>query len=157
MMTPHLSKPLEVWNNGLLAPLEPWRLDLVEFHNEIRRNTGAKFCVATRWTYQDSTFENPNCPVPIPDMSGLVYATAGWKQWVVINPDGTTKLVINVPRVSNLSVPENGELGMPRHMTSTPLNIMYGEGSDGYRDDCRFFFDMHTGLLERVEFVGRHW
>lgn len=152
-----LENLLDVWDNGVLSPFDQGRPDLVEFHNEIREKTGAKFRIATRWTYQGKTFEDPNCPVPIPDMSGLVYATEGWKRWVVLNADSTMRLMIDVPRISSRSVPGKGELGIPRHMKSDPLNVMYGEGGDGDRDDCRFFFNMHTGLLDHVELVGRHW
>ena len=152
-----LSGLLKVWDNGALSPFDPKQTDLVEFHNEIRKRTGAKFGVATRWSYQGRTYENEKCPLPIPDFSGLVYATDGWKQWVILNPDGTTKFTIGVPRISMQSKPENGELGEPRHMKGGPPHIMYGEGSDGDRADCRFFFNMHTGELERVELVGRHW
>lgn len=42
-------------------------------------------------------------------------------------------------------------------MKGMPTHIMYGEGGDGIRNDCRFFFNMHTGKLENVELVGRHW
>lgn len=152
-----ISNPLEVWDNGMTSPLEPSRDDLVEHHAAFRARTGASFAIATQWTYQGVTYESSHRPIPIPDMSGLVYATRGWKQWVVLNPDGTENFVVNVPRVSSRSVPEEGDLGEPRHMKGDPLHVMYGEGSDGDRYDCRFFFDLHTGQLVRVQHVGRHW
>nr|CCA80178.1 hypothetical protein BDB_80572 [blood disease bacterium R229] len=46
-------------------------------------------------------------------MSGLVYATQGWKTWVVLNPNGTQRFVIQVPRISEKSVPDQGDLGEP--------------------------------------------
>lgn len=152
-----LTEPLKVWDNGITTVFDMERPDLVEFHEEIRRKTGAKFGVATRWTFQGRIYEDTNCPMPIPDMSGLVYAVDGWKHWVVLNPDGTKKFTINVPKVNDQSAPDIGELGEPRYRKGDPPNIMYGEGSDGHRDDCRFFFDMHTGECINVQFVGRHW
>jgi hypothetical protein len=157
MMVERLTNPCKVWDNGVVTPFNIERLDLVEFHNKIREETGAKFGIATRWSYQGRFYENTKCPVPIPDMSGLVYTSDKWKRWIVLSPDGGIKLVIDVPQISAKSMPENGELGEPRHMKDDPPHVMYGEGSDGNRDDCRFFFNMHTGLLERVELVGRHW
>lgn len=128
-----------VWDNGVITPLDLEWSDLVEFHNAIRKKTGARFGVATRWTYAGHTYEDANCAVPIPDMSGLVYATARWKRWVILNPEGVTKLVITVPRINFESDPEKGEFGEPRYVEGNPLHIMYGEGSDGSRHDCRFF------------------
>jgi hypothetical protein len=157
MTMDHLTEPLKVWNNGATSPFNPELADLVEFHEEFRNRTGANFGVATRWTFHGRTDEDANCPVPIPDLSGLVYATDGWKQWVVLNPDGTKQFTVKVPRISAQSVPEKGELGDPRHMKDDPLHIMYGEGSDGDRGDCRFFFDMHIGELVHAELVGRQW
>jgi len=153
----NLTQTLKVWNNGVTSPFNPERPDFVEFQDEIRNKTGAKFGISTRWIYQGKTYENAHCPIPIPDLSGLVYATDEWKRWVVLNPDNTTKFIIDVPRISAKSVPENGELGEPKYMKGDLPNIMYGEGSDGDRNDCRFYFNMHTGELLRVEIVGRHW
>lgn len=152
-----LMNPLEVWDNGVVTPLDQQRHDLVEYHRSIRAETGAKFTVATRWTFQGCVYEDSNCPIPIPDMSGLVYAAERWKYWIVLNPDGTKKFTINVPKVNKQSVPKLGELGEPRYRKGDPPNIMYGEGSDGHRDDCRFFFNMHTGECIHVQLVGRHW
>lgn len=152
-----LQEAVELWDNGAVSPFNPFADDIVTWFDEFFSKTGAKRRVATRWSYQGHTYENKKCPVPIPDFSGLVYATDEWKQWIVLNPDGTKKFTIGVPRISMQSKPENGELGEPRHMKGDPPHIMYGEGSDGDRADCRFFFNMHTGELENVELVGRHW
>ena len=113
--------------------------------------------ISTRWTYLGSTYEDLNCPQPLPDGSGLVYATDGWKTWVVLNPMGQQRLTICVPRISNRSKPENGEIGQPSYRSDLPKHVMYGEGGDGDRNDVRFYFDMRDGTLLRAEFVGRHW
>lgn len=148
---------VEIWDNGAVSPFNPSTEDIVAWLNDFFARTGARRRVATQWTFQGRTYESKHCPVPIPDCSGLVYPTKDWKRWIVLNPDGTTRLTIDVPRVSPKSSPENGELGQPRYMRGNPPYIMYGEGNDGDRDDCRFFFNMHTGQLENVEFAGRHW
>ena len=152
-----LQNAVELWDSGDTSPFNPPTEDIVAWLDEFFSRTGAKKRVATRWTFQDHVYEDANCPIPIPDMSALVYAVDGWKYWVVLNPDGTKKFTINVPKVNEQSVPELGELGEPRYRQGDPPNIMYGEGSDGYRSDCRFFFDMHTGECISVQFVGRHW
>ncbi|CBJ34814.1 hypothetical protein [Ralstonia solanacearum] len=128
-----------------------------EAREALKLNTGAKFPVATRWTYYGHVYEDANCPKPIPDMSGLVYATQGWKTWVVLNPNGTQRFVIQVPRISEKSVPDQGDLGEPLPLKGGAMHVMYGEGGDGERHDCRFYFNMHTGELMKVDFVGRHW
>jgi len=148
---------MRVWDNGIATSFDPYRADLVQYNESIRLQTGAKYGVATKWHFNGKIYEDSHSPMPIPDMSGLVYATPGWKQWVVINPDGTTRFLIDVPHVREHSNPSEGYLGDPRHSKGDSLHLMYGEGSDGYQDDCRFFFDMHTGQLLRTHFVGRHW
>lgn len=152
-----LQEPLEVWDNGAISAFDPTTEDIVAWLIDFFARTGAKRRVATRWIYHGKKYEDGNCPVPIPDYSGLVYPTQDFKKWIVLNPDGSTKFTIQVPRISSQSLPEKGELGQPRHKKGEPPYIMYGEGSDGDRSDCRFFFNMHTGHLENVELVGRHW
>lgn len=149
--------PLEVWDNGATSPFDPVTEDIVAWLSDFFSRTGARKRVATKWTYRGRTFESMECPVPIPDYSGLVYPSKDWKRWIVINPDGTTRFTIEVPKINEQSLPEHGELGEPKYMKGYPPYIMYGEGSDGNRDDCRFFFNMHTGQLEDVQLVGRHW
>lgn len=148
---------VKVWDNGTETPFDPYRPDLVEYHNSVRFQTGAKFGVATSWKYNGSVYQDSNSPTPIPDMSGLVYVAPGWKQWVIVNPDSSIRVVIDVPHVREHSNPAKGDLGEPRYFKGDPLHIMYGEGSDGYHNDCRFFFNMHTGELLRTEFMSRHW
>ena len=152
-----IKNAVELWDNGAVSQLNPPTEDIVKWLDDFFARTGAKKHIATRWLYEGRAYESAHCPIPISDLSGLVYATDEWKHWVVLNPDNTTKFTIEVPRISAKSVPENGELGEPRHMRGDLPNIMYGEGSDGDRNDCRFYFNMNTGELVRVEFVGRHW
>lgn len=153
---------VEVYANGKCIPFFlPERVQAVNpvaWDAQYRKQIGAELpVVATRWVHEGRVYEDPNCPIPIPDMSGLVYATPGWKQWVVLNPDGTTRFFIDVPLVREDSNPSQGYLGEPSHFKGDPLHLMYGEGSDGHQDDCRFYFDMHTGQLLRTHFVSRHW
>jgi hypothetical protein len=152
-----IENPAEVWDNGVETPIDIHRREVVAYHRSIRLKTGAKYIVATRWEFRGKTYENSHHPLPIPDFSGLVYATDEWRRWIVLAPDGIQRSVIEVPRISDHSKPEAGELGEPRYLEGDPPHIMYGEGSDGDRDDCRFFFDMHTCKLLRVQLVGRHW
>lgn len=152
-----LKDPLVIWDNGAVSPFNPPTEDLVSWLTDFFARTGARKRVATQWTYQGQVHKSENCPVPIPDNSGLVYSTEGRKRWVVLNPDGTVRFTIDVPRITQESLPENGELGEPMHMKGQPPHIMYGEGSDGALDGYRFFFNMHTGQLDDVQLAGRHW
>ncbi|WP_205569978.1 hypothetical protein [Ralstonia solanacearum] len=158
-MVKKIENVLELWDNGFTSSAEERdaAVDRMKWWDDFYEISGARKQIATRWTYQGNTYEDSNCPRPIPDMSGLVYATSGWKTWIVLNPDGTQRVVIHVPRISEKSIPENGDLGEPHHMKGDALHVMYGEGGDGDRDDCRFHFDMHTGELLQVDLVGRHW
>ncbi|MHA6878501.1 hypothetical protein [Ralstonia pseudosolanacearum] len=150
---------LEMWDNGVTSSAEERdaAVDRMKWWDDFYATSGARKQVATRWTYQGNTYEDSNCPKPIPDMSGLVYATHDWKTWVVLNPDGTQRFVIQVPRISEKSVPDQGDIGEPLPLKGGAKHVMYGEGGDGERHDCRFYFNMHTGELMKVDFVGRHW
>jgi hypothetical protein len=152
-----LQDPFEVWDNGALTPFYPATEDIVTWLTDFFMRTGARKRVGTQWTYQGKKYQSENCPIPIPDHSGLVYPTQDLKKWIVLNPDSTIKFTIQVPKISPESSPEKGELGQPQHKRGGPPYIMYGEGSDGDRNDCRFFFNMRTGRLESVDLVGRHW
>jgi hypothetical protein len=152
-----LEDPFEVWDNGAISPFEPVTDNIVAWLNDFFMRTGARKRIGTQWIYQGKKYHSKNCPIPIPDYSGLVYPTQDFKEWIVLNPDGSKKFTIKVPKISLQSSPEKGELGQPRHTKGDPPYIMYGEGSDGDRNDCRFFFNMHTGQLERVDLVARHW
>lgn len=157
-----IDEVVEVYANGRVAAMNPpdrlLALDPVAWDRKNRHMLGAELpIIATGWKHNGRYYEDSNCPIPIPDMSGLVYATAGWKQWVVLHPDGTVKAIIDVPKVTEQSVPALGNLGDPIHAKGAPLHIMYGEGSDGDKDGFRFTFDMHTCKLLKADFVGRHW
>lgn len=143
----------EVFENGSTLP---YGLKYEERESQ-KNQLGAKYTVATRWTYLGETYDDPNCPVPIPDGSGLVYATKGWKSWIVLEPNGRKNFEIKVPKLSQSSKPNEGELGAPQYRPDMPSHVMYGEGGDGDRYDVRFYFDMRSGNLVRTEFVGRHW
>lgn len=147
----------KVWDNDVLSPFDPIAEDIVIWLNDFFARTGAKKTVATQWIYRGKKYRDNNCPIPVPDYSGLVYPIDNFKKWIVLNPNGSMRFTITVPIISSASIPEKGYLGVPLHWREEPSYIMHGEGSDGDRDDCRFFFNMHTGQLETVELVGRHW
>ena len=158
----HIENVVEVYANGKVIPFDPperrMAVDPIAWDRQHRESIGAELPItATRWQYNGHSYESSNCPIPIPDMSGLVYATEGWKQWIILHPDGSVRSIIDVPRITEQSVPELGYLGDPRHDKGAPLYLMYGEGSDGDKDAYRFTFDMRTCKLLRADFVGRHW
>lgn len=147
--------PLRIWNDGSITPFfEPTR-DILEWIYQSLGPEKTRFPVATRWKFQNEILENRHCPVPIPDMSGLVYATPGGRYWIVLNPDGTVRFRIPVPQVTRRSVPSAGFLGEPQRSANEDKYIMYCDGSDGDRDDFRFFFNMRNGRLVQVHLNGR--
>lgn len=75
---------------------------------------------------------------------------------VVLNGDGTQRVVIGVPRVDANSSPEDGYLALP------PSSACFGgiewgcEGNDGHIDYL-FEFDWNTGTLLRYARPTRPW
>ena len=150
-----VNNALRVWNDGSVTPFfEPTR-DILEWIYQTMGPDKTRYPVATRWKFQEEELENRHCPVPIPELSGLVYATPGGRYWIVLRPDGTLRFRIPVPQVTRRSVPSNGYLGEPRRSLNEDDYIMYCDGSDGDRDDFRFFFNMRNGRLIQVHLNGR--
>jgi|GEM_PF-4483536 len=152
-----IQEVFKVWDNEVLSPFDPITEDIVVWLEDFFARTGAKKQIATQWIYKGRKYRDSHCPVPIPDFSGLVYTVDNFKNWIVLNPDGSIKFTIKVPKTSPASEPEKGYLGSPRYWKGKAPHIMHGEGSDGDRDGYRFFFNLHTGQLENFELVGRHW
>lgn len=148
-------KPVRIWNDGSIRPFFEPTKDILEGVYQTLGPTQARYPIATRWKFQEKILENHHCPVPIPDMSGLVYATPGGRYWIVLRPDGTLRFRIPVPQVTRRSVPAEGYLGEPRRSLNERNYIMYCHGSDGDRDDFRFFFNMRNGRLVQVHLNGR--
>jgi hypothetical protein len=147
--------PVRVWNDGSITPFyEPTR-DIMKWISEKIGPEKTRYPVATRWKFQSEVLENRHCPAPIPDRSGLVYVTPGGRYWIVLKPDGTLRFRIPVPQVTRRSVPSDGYLGEPRRSLNEDKYIMYCDGSDGDRDDFRFFFNMRNGRLVQVHLNGR--
>jgi hypothetical protein len=150
-----LRNPKRIWNDGSVTPFyEPTR-DIMKWISQKIGPEKTHYPVATRWTFQGEVLENRHCPAPIPDRSGLVYVTPGGRYWIVLKPDGTLKFRIPVPQVTRRSVPSDGFLGEPKRSLNEDNYIMYCDGSDGDRDDFRFFFNMRNGRLVQVHLNGR--
>lgn len=148
-----LEDPIEVWDNGIELPCRPLTEETAAWMEDLSVLAGAHRRIATRWRFRNEFYESRHCPRPIPDRSGLVYAIEGWKAWVVLRPDASTKFVITVPRLSHESMPDHGDLGHPREMQDGPPHVMFGDGSDGHRR-YRFYFDMRNGRLIDLRFDG---
>lgn len=147
--------PMRVWNDGSITRFyEPTR-DIVKWIYQAIGPEKKRYPIATRWKFQGEVLENRHCPAPIPDRSGLVYATPGGRYWIVLRPDGTLRFRIPVPQVTRRSKPSDGYLGEPRRSVNKENYIMYCDGSDGDRDDFRFFFNMRNGRLVQVHLNGR--
>ena len=147
--------PVRVWNDGSTTPFHEPTRDIMKWIYQTIAPEKTRYQVATRWMFHNEIMENRRCPVPIPDRSGLVYTAPGGKYWIVLKPDGTLRFRIPVPQVTRRSVPSDGYLGEPRRSLNEDNYIMYCDGSDGDRDDFRFFFNMRTGRLVQVHLNGR--
>ena len=147
--------PVRVWNDGSTTTFHEPTRDIMKWIYQTIGPEKTRYQVATRWTFRNEVMENRHCPVPIPDRSGLVYATPGGKYWIVLKPDGTLRFRIPVPQVTRRSTPSEGYLGEPRRSLNEDNYIMYCDGSDGDRDDFRFFFNMRNGRLVQVRLNGR--
>lgn len=151
-----ISNIRKLWDNGMESPFPAIRLEDID---DFKLKTGARHVVAFRWTYDDQELETPYQVSVLPDQSGLVHYENGdprTRRLVVMNGDGTTRVVIGVPRVDVNSRPEDGYLALP------PSSARFGaiewgcEGNDGYTDYL-FDFDWNTGALLRYARPTRPW
>jgi hypothetical protein len=150
-----IKNPVRVWNDGSVSRFHEPTRDIMKWIYQLIGPDKTRFQVSTRWKFQDEVIEDQHCPVPIPDRSGLVYVTPGGRYWNVLKPDGTLRFRIPVPQVTRRSVPADGYLGEPKRSLNEDNYIMYCDGSDGDRDDFRFFFNMRNGRLVQVHLNGR--
>jgi hypothetical protein len=146
----------KVWDNGVGSPFPALKLEDID---ELKRRTGATRVLAFRWQYRGEERETSHQISVLPDKSGLVQCDgfdADGPRLIVLNGDGTQRLVIGVPSVDVHSCPEKGYLALP------PSSAQFGgiewgcEGNDGHTDYL-FDFDWNTGKLLRYARPTRPW
>ena len=146
----------KVWDNGVESPFPA--VDLSDI-DELKQRTGAKRVVAFRWRYRGKSYQTSHQICVLQDKRGLVQCEGGsaaGPRLIVLNGDGSPRVVIDVPRVDKNSRPEEGYLSLP------PSSAHFGgikwgcEGNDGYTDYL-FEFDWRTGALLRYEKPTRPW
>ena len=146
----------KVWDNGVESPFPALKLEDID---ELKLQTGATRVIAFRWNFHGERLETTHQISVLPDKSGLVQCdgfTAGGRCLIVLNGDGTQRLIISVPRIDANSCPEEGYLSLP------PSSAHFGgikwgcEGNDGYTDYL-FDFDWNTGRLVRYARPTRPW
>lgn len=145
----------DVWDNGVVA-------DAALSGDEIDRfksATNAQRVIARRWIHQGKLNQTPYFVRTLPDQTGLVHYEGNdprRKRLIVLNADGSQRVVIGVPHIDANSRPENGYLSLP------PSSAHFGgiewgcEGNDGYTDYL-FDFDWQTGALLRYARPTRPW
>lgn len=145
----------EVWDNGAISPAS-MRYEEVD---RFKEQTGAKRVVATKWRYCDREYQVPYYVRPLKDCSGFVHHDKGdlrTGRLVVRNRDGSERVIIAVPKIDDLSQPEDGYLNLPPSSTHFG-GIEWGcEGNDGHTDYL-FDFDWDTGKLLRYARPTRPW
>ena len=146
----------KVWDNGVESPFPALKLDDID---ELRQRTGAEHVVAFRWRCGGKDFETSHQISILPDKSGLVQCEGGrtaGPSLIVLNCDGSQRVVIGVPKVNANSRPDAGYLSLP------PSSAHFGsidwgcEGNDG-NTDYLFDFDWDTGKLLRFARPSRPW
>jgi len=145
----------DVWDNGLIAPDNLSAEETQEF----KKRTNAVRVVARKWIYEGKVRQTSNQVRLLRDQSGLVcYEDNDPRtgRLIVLNGDGTQRVVIDVPRIDENSRPDKGCLSLP------PSSAHFGgiewgcEGSDGYTDYL-FDFDWQTGALLKFARPTRPW
>jgi hypothetical protein len=155
----HLMTKIEnlqnVWDNGAISSANLSVEETLEF----KKRTNAQHVVARKWLYDGKEYQTPHQVRPLQDCSGLVhYENDDTKTMhlVVLNGDGTERVVIGVPRLDHNSRPEKGYLSLP------PSPARFGgiewgcEGNDGCTDYL-FEFDWVTGALLRYARPSHSW
>ena len=151
-----LIKNLEdVWDNGTIASAHLSGNEIDRFKSV----TNAQRVIARQWICHGELHQTPYFVRLLPDQSGLVHYENNdprSKRLIVLNADGSQRVVIGVPRVDANSRPEEGYLSLP------PSSAHFGgiewgcEGSDGYTDYL-FDFDWQTGALLKYARPTRPW
>jgi hypothetical protein len=145
----------DVWDNGAIASAS-LSGDAID---RFKSATNAQRVIARRWVYQGDIHQTPYFVRLLPDQTGLVHYESNdprSKRLIVLNADGSQRVVIGVPRINANSRPEDGYLSLP------PSSARFGgiewgcEGSDGYTDYL-FEFDWRTGALLRYARPTRSW
>lgn len=145
----------EVWDNGAISRASLTGNEIDHFKEQM----GAKRVVATRWKCGGKELETPYYVRLLKDGSGLVHFDCGdlcSGRLVVMNGDGSKRVVISVPRIDRRSHPEDTCLNLP------PSSAHFGgiewgcEGNDGHTDYL-FDFEWHTGKLLRYARPTRPW
>jgi len=145
----------EVWDNGAISPASLFGEQIDQF----KQQTGATKVVGTKWEFSGVEHEVPYYVRLLKDKTGFVhYENNNLRtgHLVVLNGDGTRRVVIEVPRIDANSRPEDGYLVLP------PSSARFGgiewgcEGNDGHTDYL-FEFDWNTGALLRYARPSRPW
>ena len=144
-----------VWDNGLITSA-----DLsVEEIQDFKKRTNASRVVARKWLSDGNWYQTHHQARLLQDRSGLVFYQNDDPRTghlVVINSDGTRRLILSAPHVDTNSHPEEGYLSLP------PSSAHFGgiewgcEGNDGHTDYL-FDFDWMTGALLRYARPTRPW
>ncbi len=144
-----------IWDNGAIS-LESFSVEEIE---RFKQETGAAKVVGSKWHCNGNEFRCPFYVRTLADRTGVVHFENDQLQsgrLIVLNADGSRRVVITVPRIDANSRPEDGYLSLP------PSSAHFGgiewgcEGNDGYKDYL-FDFDWSTGKLLRYARPTRPW
>lgn len=122
-----------IWDNGMTTPATL----SVEETQEFKKQTNAHRVLARAWLYQGIAHRTSHQVRQLPDKTGFVFYEDDDPRTgriIVLNGDGTQRLVISAPRIDAHSCPEKGYLSLP------PSSARFGgiewgcEGNDGYID-----------------------
>lgn len=145
----------EIWDNGAISSASLFGDEVEQFKQE----TGAKKVVGTKWRYCGKEYQVPYYVRVLKDRTGVIHFDEGdlrTGRFVVLNGDGSQRVVISVPRIDANSKPDDGYLNLP------PSSAHFGgidwgcEGNDG-NTDYLFEFDWRTGALLRHARPTRPW
>ncbi len=145
----------EIWDNGAISSASLFGDEVEQF----KQATGAKKVVGTKWRYCEKEYQVPYYVRVLKDRTGVVHFDEGdlrTGRFVVLNGDGSQRVVISVPRIDANSQPDDGYLNLP------PSSAHFGgidwgcEGNDG-NTDYLFEFDWQTGALLRHARATRPW
>jgi hypothetical protein len=124
-----------VWDTGLLTPYDIHK-EQPDFYEKFKKRTGSTRVVALRWTHLGQIHEWPGSSSLLPDRTGLVvpsihHPEGGYSELALINPDGSLRFTIGIPRIDERSKPEQGRFELPP--AHVHLGIDWGTRcDDGY-------------------------